>query len=160
MAINLQNAFTTSGATIGASATLPATDDVAGYAALSFTNIGQVIDAGQAPSKTYNIVTTSPIDSRRVEKIKGAYDVGTANLIVNVKKNDTGQIALLTALELDVNYAFEINLNDNPTGTTSTIVYCQGLVSTAPINLGTIDNVVSMAVTIAWNTDDIIAAAT
>ena len=41
---------TTAGATIGISATLPATDDAVGYAALTFTAIGEIPTSSLAVS--------------------------------------------------------------------------------------------------------------
>ena len=64
---------TTAGATIGISATLPATNDAAGYAALTFSLIGEVTDLGEF-GREYATVTHNPIASRRTIKRKGSFN--------------------------------------------------------------------------------------
>ena len=77
-----------------------------------------------------------------------------------MKADDTGQIALDAALLTDANYAFELNFNDNPGGTTNTIVYFSALNTSKPRQMGTIDNLVTFQVTLAVTTDEVVADAT
>ncbi len=160
MAVLINDSFAVAGATLGLSATLPATEDVAGYQALSFTNIGQIVDLGSGLGRVYNIITSNPIDTRRTAKSKGSYDVQDLTLTINMKADDTGQIALDAALLTDANYAFELNFNDNPGGTTNTIVYFSALNTSKPRQMGTIDNLVTFQVTLAITTDEVVADAT
>jgi hypothetical protein len=98
---------TVAGTTIGISASLPATYDVAGYAALTYTTIGEVVDGG-AHGRTYNEVTSNPIDTRATQKYKGSYNEGTKTLQLDMDNQDAGQALLKTALNSDNDYAFEV----------------------------------------------------
>lgn len=160
MAVNNPEFFTVAGASLGLSATLPATEDVAGYEALSFTNLGEVPDLGSGLGRTYNIVTSNAIDRRRTSKAKGSYDVGDLTITINMKADDPGQILLNAALLVDEAYAFELEFDDNPGGTTNTIVYFSALITTKPRQMGTIDNIVTLQVTLAVTTDEVVADAT
>lgn len=98
---------TVAGTTIGISASLPATYDVAGYAALTYTDIGEITDGG-AHGRTYNEVTSNPIGTRSTMKYKGSYNEGTKTLQLDMDNQDAGQALLKTALNDDEDYAFEV----------------------------------------------------
>jgi hypothetical protein len=151
----LKEFFAVAGCTLGASVTLPATEDAAGYQALSFTNVGSITDLGSGLGKAYNTVSSTPIDDRRVQKQKGSYDVGDLTIIVNVKDDDAGQVLLQAGVDSDSPLAFELEFNDNPDGTSNTFRFFQGLVMGDPVSMGTIDNVVTYSMTIAVTTDEV-----
>jgi hypothetical protein len=98
---------TVAGVTIGLSASQPATYDVAGYAALTFTALGEITDGGEH-GRTYNLVTSNPIASRGTEKYKGSFNEGTKTIVVDLDSDDAGQILAKTALNSDDDYSFEV----------------------------------------------------
>src|SRR5690606_40955577 len=65
--------YTSAGTTLGLSAAAPATYDAAGYAALTFTQIGEVSDLGDIPARIYELVTWQPLAERGMRKAKGGY---------------------------------------------------------------------------------------
>lgn len=98
---------TVAGVTIGLTASQPATYDVAGYAALTFTALGEITDGGEH-GRTYNLVTSNPIASRGTEKYKGSFNEGTKTIVVDLDSDDAGQILAKTALNSDDDYSFEV----------------------------------------------------
>lgn len=126
------------------SASLPVTEDEAGYAALSFTEIKEVVNIGEF-SRTYNLIAVNSLGQRQTRNLKGSFTEGTPPVQLNYAPGDPGQQLLLTALQSDNDYSFKIELNDG------TIFYNQGLVSQAPISLGGVDELVSMAATLTFN---------
>ena len=82
---------TSAGTTIAISAVLPATDDAAGYNALTWAAIGEVTDLGEF-GREYATVTHNPVASRRTIKRKGSYNDGTMALQLALDRDDAGQI--------------------------------------------------------------------
>jgi len=103
------------GTTIGISATLPATYDAAGYGALTFTNIAEVLDIGEL-AKAYNVVTHQTVGRDYPEKLKGTYDIANVTLTLGKVKTDAGQVALQTALTSANSVAFVITLPSGNSG--------------------------------------------
>lgn len=102
---------TAAGTTIGISADTPATFDAAGYAALTFTTIGEITDAGSSGS-TYAAVTHSPLGTRIVQKFKGSRDEGTRSITMALDNEDAGQILAREALHDDADYSFAVMYPD------------------------------------------------
>jgi hypothetical protein len=97
---------TTAGTLIAISAGVPATFDVAGYSALTYTNIGNIEDAGEH-GRVYAEVTFNPIDTRGTQKFKGSFNEGNKSLVIGYDSDDAGMILLKSALTSDNDYAFE-----------------------------------------------------
>jgi hypothetical protein len=98
---------TTAGTTLAISAGVPATFDVAGYVALTYTNIGNIEDAGEH-GRVYAEITFNPIDTRGTQKFKGSFNEGNKTLTLGYDSDDAGMILLKTALTSDADYAFEV----------------------------------------------------
>ena len=130
---------TSAGTTIGISAGLPATDDAAGYGALTFTPIGEVTDLGEY-GKVFNLVTHIPIATRRTEKFKGSFNEGSISMGIGEDTSDAGQILLDTAVESDANFSFEITAQDGD------IDYFQAKVMSKTVNVGSVDSIRSSTV--------------
>lgn len=130
---------TSAGTTIGISAGLPATDDAAGYGALTFTPIGEVTDLGEY-GKVFNLVTHNPIATRRTEKFKGSFNEGSISMGIGEDTSDAGQVILDTAVESDANFAFEITAQDGD------IDYFQAKVMSKTVNVGSVDSIRSSTV--------------
>lgn len=103
------------GATIGTSATLPATFDATGYNALTFIDIGEVVDVGEL-AKMYATINHQTVGRAYPQKLKDTYDIANVTLTLGRVFDNTGQVALATALSAAASYAFEIVL---PSGDTA-----------------------------------------
>jgi hypothetical protein len=98
---------TVAGTTIGISSGQPATFDIAGYEALTFTNIGGIEDGGEH-GRVYAEVTFNPIDTRGTRKFKGSFNEGNKTLSIGYNSDDAGMVLLKTALASDADFSFEV----------------------------------------------------
>lgn len=98
---------TVAGTTIGLSSGQPATFDVAGYVALTYTNIGNIEDGG-SHGRTYAEVTFNSIDTRGTQKFKGSFNEGNKTLSIGYNSDDVGMILLKTALASDSDFSFQV----------------------------------------------------
>lgn len=133
------DAQTAAGTTIAISAAHPAAVTQTGYAALSYTTIGEVTDPG-AYGRTYNTVTHSPLAERGVVKLKGSYNDGTMTLQAAYAPGDAGQVLVNTAVDTDAYYTFKVTFQDGM------IVYFQAMVMSAPVTIGSVDAIVTVAI--------------
>lgn len=141
------SSHTAAGSYISVSTADPATFNVAGYAALAFTDIGEVDNIGEF-GREYNLVTRNPLRSRGTVKMKGSYNEGQLPLQIALDNNDAGQVVMKAASLSDDLHSFRIT-----DGQTGEIYYFQGLVMTWKRNYGGTDDVVNVACTIEINTD-------
>ena len=126
--------YTTAGSTIKVSAGVPATFDAAGYAALTYTPVGEVTNMGEF-GRVYALVTHQPISSRGTQKKKGSYNEGTMALQMGLDTDDAGQILMKAARNSDAAYAFKI------TDQKGDVYYFQGLVMDFKVGLGGVDQI-------------------
>ena len=138
---------TVAGTKIGISAVLPATYNVAGYGALTFTNIGNIEDGGEH-GREYAEVTFNPIDTRSTRKFKGSYQEGNKTLSIGYNSDDAGMVILKTALNDDNNYAFEVEYPDGD------IDYFVAKVMTLTKSTGSVDSIRMASVTLGIDTDE------
>jgi hypothetical protein len=138
---------TVAGTTIGISAAAPATFDVAGYVALTFTNIGNIEDGGEH-GRTYAEVTFNPIDTRGTEKYKGSFNEGNKTLSLAYASDDAGMAILKTALASDADFSFEVAYPDGD------IDYFQAKVMSLSKATGTVDTMRMATVELAITTND------
>ena len=103
---------TVAGTKISISASIPATFNAAGYAAVTgWAQIGEITDGG-SHGKTYAEVTHNPIDTRMTQKFKGSINIGTKTLNLAIDDDDAGQILVKTALDSDSDYSFKVAYQD------------------------------------------------
>jgi hypothetical protein len=138
--------MTTAGSTLGVSATLPATNDAAGFGALTFTNVGEITNLGEF-GKVYNLVSFVDIGNRRTRKLKGSYNNGSMQLQMARDTSDAGQQELLTALASDASYAFCVTLQNG------TKEYFTAKVMDYKTNLGGVDTVSAASTTLEIDSD-------
>ena len=127
--------------TIGVSASLPATFDGLGYAALVFTTVGQVTDWTPG-GQVYNVVTSNPIAQRSTDKYKGTFNNGADSITVNRDDDDAGQVLVLAALAADTDYSFEVTYRDG------TIDYFTGKVVSFDTVAGGADSIVQKTISL------------
>ena len=143
---------------ISSAAVASTVDDVAGYEALTWTEVGEVEDLGNVGDVSAE-VTGAAIGDSRIRKAKGARNGGTMNVICfDSVPADTGQMAVIAAEGTNDNYAFKIELPDAPpgVGSTPTIQYFRGLVMSNELRLGTNDNIRRRAFNIGVNSEQTI----
>lgn len=105
------SAQTVAGTIIGISAALPATYNAAGYAALTFSAIGEITDGG-SHGRTYALVSHNPIDTRGTQKFKGSFNEGQKTIQLACDADDPGQTIVKTALNDDADYSFCVTYQD------------------------------------------------
>lgn len=117
-------AFSTSaGILFKISAGVPATFNTAGYAALSWTTVGEVTDVSGF-GVTWTNQTGNQLALRGTQKKKAVRDPGSLELTLNLDTDDAGQVIMKTARDsATAIYAAQILM---PGGD---IYYCQVLVN-------------------------------
>ncbi len=132
-------AITTAGTTIKVTASAPATFDAAGYAALSYTLIGEVTDLGEF-GRDYQLVTHNPIDNRGTVKKKGSFNEGSIALKLALDNNDAGQQLLQAASISDANYTFVVTLQSGKK------YYFQAAVMNFKVGAGSVNQITAASV--------------
>jgi len=115
------------------SAGVPATFDAAGYAALTYTTVGEITDLGEF-GRVYNIIKHNPIATRGTAKRKGSFDEGVLNVKVALDTDDAGQILCKAAAASDSLYAVQIQSQGVDK------YYMQVQVASFKVMFGTVDN--------------------
>ncbi len=124
------------GTTIGIVLTAPATFDAAGYAALTFVNIGEVTDIPDF-GREFELIAHKPISSRGTVKKKGGFNEGSIDLKLGLNTDDAGTILLKAAALSDVDYSFEIAM---PTGD---VYYFRALAMSFKVAAGNSGSIIS-----------------
>lgn len=144
--MSVSEAFTSAGTTISVSSSQPATYDQDGFEALSYTEIGEVVDMGEF-GRTYNVVTHNPIGDRRTVKRKGSFNDGTLALQMARVTSDAGQTLLIDGLASDDSYSFKVVLQD------LTAMYFTAQIVSYPITIGGVDSITSTTVNLEIDSD-------
>lgn len=139
-------AFTSAGTTLSISSALPATYDAAGFALLTYVEIGDVSDLGEF-GRQYNLVTFNPLGDRRTVKRKGSYNDGTIAAQMARVPSDAGQLILTTAVDDDASYAIKIVLQDG------TIFYTTAQIMSYTTNVGNVNQITAATVNLEIDND-------
>lgn len=124
----------TQGTRIYISATAPATYNVAGYDALTWTEIGEITDIGEIGGE-WSKVEHKPVVGGIV-KLKGQFDPGETTLQMALDTDDAGQILCKAALRAKGAYSFKVAAPEN-----GDIYYYRARVMSWKINFGNADSV-------------------
>ena len=138
---------TTAGSTLGISSSNPATYDVTGYAALTFTEIGEITDFGEF-GRQYNLVTHNPVASRGTQKFKGSFNEGTMSLTMALDTDDAGQVAVKAAVDSDANYSFKMTHHGS-----GDVYYFQAKVMSFRVGFSNVDAVTTATVELELTTN-------
>jgi len=146
--------MTAAGTKLAISAATPATQDVTGYAALTYTAIGQVEQLGAFGSTT-EVVNFQPLDGV-LQKYKGPSNSGAIQPQLAHDDDDAGQTLLRTAADDKTSklYSFRVTL---PNGSRR---FFQGRVFGYPETVGSANSMVMAQPSIEISTDVIKAPAT
>ncbi len=142
---------TIAGGTLLISAVLPATQDQAGYDALTFTEVGGTSDL-PAIGGTSNTVPFDILSDDYTSNAKGQRKYGEGTFNYATVGTDAGQIIMVAAEQSKNSYAFKILYNDGA------IDYVNGLIMGTPKNNGTADTVQVNAASIVWTSTPVFVA--
>lgn len=137
---------TSAGTTIKLSAGAPATFNAAGYAALTWTTIGEVTDLGEF-GREFNLVTHNPLGSRGTVKKKGSFNEGSITLQLGLDTDDAGQILAKTAHLSDNDYSFEIATQNGDK------YYFQAQVMSFKVGVGGVDQITAATIMLEITTN-------
>lgn len=144
---------TVAGSVLSVSATLPATFDNAGYAALTWTAVGEMTDIGAVRGRAYNTSTHAPIGVPLQVSKKASYTLPNGEFTVGWDDADAGQVLIETAANSASGvYAFKLAKAGGG------VRYFTAQVMQFVENFGTVDNVVQGQFTLLRQTDTIIGA--
>lgn len=138
-------AATSAGTTLHISAGVPSTFDDTGYAALTYTAVGEVTDLGEF-GREYNLVTHNPLANRGTVKLKGSFNEGSIQAQLALDTDDAGQILAKTASKSDANYAFKVITQNGDK------YYFQAKVMSFKVGVGGVDTVTSATMTLEITT--------
>lgn len=136
----------TAGSTLKVSASLPATHNVAGFGALSFTEVGEITNYGEF-GRVYALITHNPVATRATVKMKGSYNEGTMDLQIGLDTDDAGQIIMKAASQSDNDYAFEVTTQNGDK------YYFQAQVMSFKVNVGSVDQITTATVALELTTN-------
>ena len=139
-------AFTSAGTKLYTTASAPATYNQAGFAALTWTEVGEIVNLGDF-GRTYNVVNHINLGSRKTVKLKGSYNEGNLDLQLARAPGDAGQAKLVAASTSDTSYSFKVLLQDG------TVMYFSGQVISYTTNVGASDQIVGASCVIEINND-------
>jgi hypothetical protein len=137
---------TTAGTIIAVDNALPATYDQAGFEALSYDTVGEIIEIGEF-GKEYALVTLNTLEDRKTQKFKGSYNNGSIGLQLAIDTADTGQTTMKALRDLDTSGSFKVTYQD------STVDYFTGKVMSYKKNVGASDSILSASVTVEIDSD-------
>ena len=141
------SAFTSSGTTVAVSAALPATFNTAGYAALTFTDLGEVTQLGEI-GREYEPVKHQPLADRETYTLKGNFSSPEVTMQMARIPSDAGQAILVAGLDSDARHSFEVTLPDG------TILYFTSAIFSYLTNVDTGSSICAAAVKV--NPSDIV----
>ena len=138
---------TSAGSTLKISAGVPATFNAAGYAALTYTTIGEVTDFGEL-GREYTLVTHNPVANRGTVKFKGSFNEGQMTLQLGLDTDDAGQILAKQAANSDNNYAFELQTQNGDK------YYFQAQVMSFKVSVGNVNQITSATIMVEITTSN------
>ena len=122
------------GSTLQVSATTPATFNSAGYAALTYTTVGEITNLGEF-GRIYALSKHNPVATRATVKKKGSYDEGQLNLQLGLDTDDAGQVLMKAASLSDNDYSVKI------TDQKGDVYYMQVQVMSWKVSIGSVDQI-------------------
>lgn len=150
---------TMSGATLGISASLPATYDATGYNALTFTSVGHVEDFGEHGGEK-QVSTFVAVADSVVQKFPGAINYGSLALMLGCMSSDAGQDLIDAAFASRNRYSVKVTYPLRTGEATAEIHYLDVLVVRRTWQDGSVDNVRKLAATFEICRAPVVVAAT
>ncbi len=129
--------FSSAGSTLAISAAAPASEDAAGYNALTWTNIGEITELGEVGA-TSNLITHNPVADKITRKLKGSRNFGSMNLSMARDTGDAGQTLLRAAAAADGLYSFRLTLQNGAK------LYFRALTMSAVTSVSGVDSITAL----------------
>lgn len=142
------------GTTISVSAGVPASQDSTGYAALTYTALGNVVDFN-AGGKSWNQQTSNPISQRSTNYYRSTFGYNQDTFTVERDDDDAGAVIVQTALDEDGNGTLALKV-ENPDGS---VDYFQGNVMGFTAVYGAADSMLQRNLTVQRIVDTVTVAA-
>lgn len=139
---------TSTGLVYSISAALPGSEDKAGYDALTWTVVGEVVSLGEYGASQEEVNHT-PLATGLVEKYKGATNNGSLAVELGNDATDAGQVLLLAGSSGAAKFTVHSHKIAYPSGEIDAF---QGLIFGLNKNPGAINSIVSAATNIGINT--------
>ncbi len=130
---------TSTGVLFAIAAASPATIDAAGFQALSYTNVAEVVDVPEIGADV-SVVTHQPLATGIVEKFKGFENFGSFALGFADDITDAGQLLLesgATGANKNTQHSARITLQDG------TFIFFTNKIFSFKLNPGSADSIVS-----------------
>lgn len=137
---------TSAGTVFGVSASAPATFTEAGYAALTFVNVGEITDLGEF-GREFALVTHQPVGSRGTQKFKGSFNDGSMTLTLGLDSVDAGQILMKAASMSDADYSVSVTTQNGD------VYYFQVKVMSWKVGIGSVDSITTATATLELSSD-------
>lgn len=123
-------------------------EDAAAYAALTYTEIGEVENLGEFGDSS-SAITFNSLKRGRTLKRKGVKDAGDLPLVVGYDAFDAGQLALIAAEGTRFLYPFKVVLEDAlDANDTDSTFYFLALVMGKRLNVGDVSAITKRAFTL------------
>lgn len=103
---------TLSGTIVSISSGVPASYNLGGFEALTFTEIGEIVSPPSGGGRTYEDVNYNLLKDRATVHLKGTYDEAETTFEIVTKRSDSGQVILLAAHRSDNYYSFKVQYPD------------------------------------------------
>jgi hypothetical protein len=147
--------MTSTGMALGVSVAEPATANATGYAALTFTPIGSVVDVPEYGPNA-QVVESNPLATGITEKFKGFVNYGSVALGLEIDFADAGQAIFEAAVQgatKDDRHSFKLSYPDG------TVEYFGGKVFSYTRNPGSANSMVGSTVNVEIETPIVRVAA-
>jgi len=115
-----------------------ATQDLAGFTAKTYVEVGEVTSIGDFGAK-FNVINHNPLANPVTQKFKGSKDNGKGSFEFANKTTDAGQIAMKAASNTYSAYAIKVEEQDG------SVTYFLALITGFSKKIGTIDNIVAIS---------------
>ena len=142
---------TNAGTTVEVSIAAPATHDSVGFAALTYTALGEIVSTGTKGGAAA-LVNHAPLSPRAVQKFKGSVNYGSYSVGLGMDLADAGQALMLAGAlgaSIDVVHSFK------ETKQNGDIEYYRALIMTFERAGGTVDAIIGANCTLEL-TDSIV----
>lgn len=136
--------YTGSGTTLALTSAAPSAETKAAYEALAYTEVGEVSDLGELPSRAYEVVPWRNVTDRGEREAKAGYSYTSQTIMVGWNSSDAGQALLDVATDQDAPYTVRIS---HPS---LGAFYGRALVMGGQRNLGDVNTIATRQVTLEY----------
>lgn len=118
----MADVITYGGAKFSISAAAPATYNAAGFAALTYTQIGELMSFGDR-GQTFEDVNYNTLGDRATKHLKGTTDQPETEVEMAIDRDDAGQVLFKAAKNSDDEYSFKVEYSNGEIDYFQALVY-------------------------------------